>query len=515
MKSFRTRLALLSALISAVIIAGFSAAGYFLFERMLLESVDSQLAIPIDRISRELHPWADFRRISNNADIMYGNDIEDGKLLLMIHEVRPDEIIYQNPEGDWHNSIDEDLWKKSVNGETQPPPPGNFKGKGGEGPVHPFEHFGPKGKGEKGEKGKGKGKGNHPQRPGPPPEVKYYFLDTADQHWRVGIQYDRGFTVVMAKNLSGFEAKMSQILRMIFIAAPGCLLLIGLGGWFVGDRAMKPLTAITETAGNITARELHERIPVKRGEFHEFSNLISVLNRMMDRLEKGFSHAVRFSADVSHELKTPITIMQAELNTALKECEPGSKEEKALEVISAESHRLKAITGSLMLLSQAESGRLALKKQKISLSEEVADLAEDAEILCEKDNLTLESDIAENIEVNTDSTLLHQALLNLISNAVKYNEPGGWIKMSLTSHDLSKEAVFRISNSGPGIPDEDQSQIFERFYRVNKARDRSVDGFGLGLNLSREIFQALDGELELIKADQNQTVFQVRLPMDS
>lgn len=355
----------------------------------------------------------------------------------------------------------------------------------------------------------------------PPPDltvtapIDYFFVKTETDHWRVGVQRNHGYSIYMAKNLADFKAEMDEVLKMLFIGAPFCLLLIGAGGWFVGHRAIKPLATITKTADSINARELHERIPVKRGEYHEFADLIAVLNQMMDRLEKGFTHAMRFSGDVSHELKTPITIMQAELNTALKECAHGSKEEQALQAISQESHRLKSITGSLMLLSQAESGRLDTKLDLISLSDEVSDLAEDAEILCEKADLNLETNIEPDITLATDQTLIHQALLNLVSNSIKYNQPGGWIKMSLEKHTLSSEALFKIANSGAGIPEAEQELIFERFYRVNKARDRSVDGFGLGLNLSKEIITLLDGELELVKADSEETIFQVRLPVES
>lgn len=511
MKSFRIRLALLSTLISAVIIAGIALGGSLLFKSLLLESVDLQLNVPLDRIARECHPHADFRRIFRNANIAYGRDIDEGKLLLMIRDDPKQEIIYQKSD-DWIAMVDSSIWDKKVPDRQPPasPPPvldeNYVVGMPRDFPTH--HHRAAKG-------GKGKGPMEGPPDFNSSDPVEYFFVKTDSDRWRVGVQRNHGYSVYMARNLSEFHAEMSQVVKMLVIGAPFCLLVIAAGGWFIGHRAIQPLAIITETADSITTRALHERIPVKRGEYHEFANLIVVLNRMMDRLEQGFTHAMRFSGDVSHELKTPITIMQAELNSALKECEPGSREEKALQVISQESHRLKSITGSLMLLSQAESGRLVAKEDKISLSNELSDIAEDTDILCDKAELTLESEIEPEIKLVTDQTLLHQALLNLVSNAIKYNTKGGWIKMALKKHDISSEAIFRISNSGPGIPEEEQELIFERFYRVNKARDRSIDGFGLGLNLSHEIFSILGGELELIKADSEQTIFQVRLPVES
>ena len=516
MRSFRTRLAVLSALISAVIISGFGIAGFFLTKRVLLQSVDMQLAVPLDRIARDLHPRTDLPRVRENADLVHGPDVKEGKVLVMMREDWTDEILYQDPDGDWLNQVDQAALAHKV------PLDGKGKGKGfrpyipeGERepndmrppPPLPGEVFfgdGPP-KGQKGKKGRFFEEG--------PLEVSYDFMTTGTENWRVGILHKRGYTVVMARNLADYHAEMNKVLRLVFIGAPFCLLVIGAGGWLVGERAMKPVNAIAETARNITARQLHERIPTKHGEYLEFANLVSVFNSMLDRLQEGFSHAVRFSADVSHELKTPITIMQAELDSAVKNCEAGSSEEQALRVIGEECQRLKSITGSLMLMSQAESGRLVARQDEFSLSDQVNDLVEDTEILCESSQLTLTSEVEPGIEITSDRVLLQQALQNLVSNAVKYNEPDGWVKISLQKHDLSMETIFRVSNSGPGIPPEDAEHIFERFYRVDKARDRSVDGFGLGLNLSYEIISVLGGELELLKSDSEGTLFQVRLPI--
>lgn len=556
MRSFRTRLALLFALISGLIIAAFGIAGSLLTKKLLLESVDLQLAVPIDRLSRDLHPLTNFQRLYRNADIVHGDEIEEGNLLLAMRDNRAEEWIYRSPEDNWVDRIPPSWWEEESPGEiepgpdqfTRPPPPRPIDDRGyasrpdsqveeesdyeaqlaeyyrpidepaeGENrrpPPPPWldgPPLYPKGKGPKGEKGPKGDKGGKGMYMGQPPDIRYDFLEVNDAEWRIGVMRDRGYTVIMGRNLSGFRDEMDRVLKLLLFAGPMALFATAFGGWLVASHAMKPVTAITDTASRITTRDLNDRIPAKRGEYLEFANLVSVLNGMMDRLEKGFTHAVRFSGDVSHELKTPLTIMQAELNSALKRCEPGSEEEESLKVIQRESHRLKSITGSLMMLSQAESGRIDLKESEFSLSDEVADLAEDAEILCEKEGLSLSTNIQENVKIRTDQVLLHQALLNLVSNAIKYNEPDGWISIDLEEHDIGREVTFRISNSGAGIPPEEADHIFERFYRVNKARDRSVDGFGLGLNLSFEIIKLLGGELELVEATGEKTVFQVRL----
>ena len=326
---------------------------------------------------------------------------------------------------------------------------------------------------------------------------------------------------MMALELSEYEAEVRQARRLFFLSMPICLILIGFGGWIVANRALRPVATITGTARHITAQGLDRRIPSDAGDYQEFRELVSVFNRMMDRLEKSFDHAVRFSADASHELKTPIAIMQGELSQALKKCAPGSEEEVALRGVSQECGRLKAITRSLMFLSQADAGRLEANLELVDLSREIEALGEDAEILCEGANLKFESDIETGIVSRTDPVLLRQALQNLVSNAVKYNETGGWVRMSFGLAEATGEApeepplaVFSIANSGPGISSEEREQIFDRFYRADKARGREVDGFGLGLNLAFEIVRVIGGELKLAEADDGLTRFEVIIPVE-
>lgn len=231
---------------------------------------------------------------------------------------------------------------------------------------------------------------------------------------------------------------------------------------------------------------------------------------MMDRLEKGFSHATRFSADVSHELKTPITVMQAEIETALRECEAGSPEETRMLVLREEANRLKSITRSLMLLSQADVGELIRRSDPIDLSMEVESLVEDAEIMAESAGVSIESAIEPGISIRGDSTLLQQALLNLVNNAIKYNREGGIVRFELRSE---KEGVLvSVENTGPGIGHADAGRVFDRFFRADRARSRGVDGFGLGLSLAQAVIEGHGGGIRLARSDEEWTRFEVTLP---
>ena len=367
----------------------------------------------------------------------------------------------------------------------------------------------PQGKGpqrhQKGVDAKARGKGGERM-----PQIKYLTAEVEGEAWRFASIRERGYSVVLGANLNETKQELASILKGFWIGIPLALIFIGGTGWFIANRALRPVRGITETASKITATGLYERIPVGQHMDQELSELTGVLNQMMDRLEHSFQHANRFSADVSHELKTLLTIVQGEVETALKSCEPSSEVEKNLLSVQREAQRLKTITGSLMMLAQADSGNMVTCHRTISLSDEIEALCEDAEILCEQKELTLSAEIQRNVEFETDPDLLRQALQNLISNAIKYNEERG--RVSVLLERAEEEIVISVANTGAGIPEDERDKIFDRFHRADKARSRNIDGFGLGLNLAQEIIRMLGGDLSLARATFEITKFEVKFP---
>jgi signal transduction histidine kinase len=293
---------------------------------------------------------------------------------------------------------------------------------------------------------------------------------------------------------------------------PVALFLVGLGGWVVAGRALRPLKTIAETAERFTARGLEQRIP-DAGDSPEAGRVIQVLNRMMVRLETSFRQATRFSADASHELKTPLTVMQGELESALKSAAPGSAEQQLFSNLLEETQRLKTITRSLLLLAQADAGQLKLACETVDLSAEMESMIEDARVLAIDSHLQFEVAIPPQLRIAADRALLHTALFNLINNAIKYNAPDG--KISIRLNPAENKVVFTIGNTGPGIPAADQHKIFDRFFRVAQVQGPKVDGIGLGLSLAREIVRAHRGELSLAESRPEWTCFKVILPHDS
>ena len=231
---------------------------------------------------------------------------------------------------------------------------------------------------------------------------------------------------------------------------------------------------------------------------------------MMDRLESSFRQATRFSADASHELKTPLAIMQGELENALQAAASGSVEQQLCSNLLEETQRLKSITRSLLLLAQADAGQHKLALAPVDLSAELEGLIEDARVLAADLRLTFDARIQPKVRVQADLALLRTTLLNLLTNAIKYNVPDGRIELRLES--VRDKTNFTISNTGSGIPSGDQAKVFERFYRVEQTNTPRADGIGLGLSLAREIVRAHGGELLLVESREGWTSFSLDLP---
>jgi signal transduction histidine kinase len=293
-------------------------------------------------------------------------------------------------------------------------------------------------------------------------------------------------------------------------ALPLTVLVAAFGVWWTTGKALKPLQDIADAAERIHAKALRTRIPSPPVQ-DEIGRLVSVLNNAFDRLERSFTQATRFSSDASHELKTPLTIMRGEIETALSNDSIDPQNEKLLESLLQQTHRLSAIVENLLLLSRADAGALNLRKEAVDFSGLCQELAADAEILALRHNIIISSTIENEVQVLADEWYLRRLLLNLLDNAIKYNLYSGKVEIMLAkSGDL---ASFRIANTGPEISDEHQTRIFERFYRTEESRASEVVGSGLGLSICREIVLAHRGQIWMERPRPGWTAFAVNLPL--
>jgi two-component system heavy metal sensor histidine kinase CusS len=363
-----------------------------------------------------------------------------------------------------------------------------------------------------GDNGPGAGRGFGPgRRRGPVVFTKvprFFTARTGDTAWRLGVMGNDQLRLVVGLNFDQVTADLQRMGKVFLVTLPVALLLVGGGGWLVAGRALRPLRTIAQLAEHVTARGLDQRIPLSR-EDPEITRLIRVLNGMMDRLEASFRQATRFSADASHELKTPLAIMQGELENALQAAAPGSSEQQVFSNLLEETQRLKTITRSLLLLAQADAGQLKLALEQVDLSALLESLIEDARILAARLNLRFDLNLQPGIQVQADGALLQMALLNLLRNAVEYIEPGGSVGVTLAARNERVE--LSLCNTGPGIPAAEQGQVFDRFYRADRTRQDGTDGLGLGLSLAREIIHAHHGTLVLQESRPGRTCFSLTL----
>ncbi len=323
---------------------------------------------------------------------------------------------------------------------------------------------------------------------------------------RVVVVSEGGVTVHLATDLDVIEELVYDIALSYFIALPVVLAAVALGGWWIARQALAPVRGITAAAEKITATRLDQRLPVPP-VCDEISRLAMVLNETFDRLDASFRQAMRFSADASHELKTPLTILRSGIEDLLRSGEVSPAGERAVAALLEQTRGLSAITESLLLLARADAGKLQLDLRPADVSEVVASCVEDARIMAEERGISIETELPTEAFAPVDRGRLTQILLNLFENAVKYNRDGGSIRVVLRA--ASAALTVTIGNTGPGIPPEHASRIFERFHRAEHAA--TISGHGLGLSLARELARAHGGDLTLTRADAEWTDFQLTL----
>ncbi|MEO1377594.1 MAG: ATP-binding protein [Cyanobacteria bacterium J06635_10] len=344
--------------------------------------------------------------------------------------------------------------------------------------------------------------------PPPPPPALLTTESTKTGTWRIGVAKFPNIQIAIAVNQRVVNREMATISNIFLISIPGILLLIAIGAWLLSGSILRPINQLTTVIQQVSAKGLDKRIPIDKTDV-EFVELIRVFNQMLERLERSFLQASRFSGDAAHELKTPLTILQGELERTLQQVPPGSELQQRLGNLLDEVSRLSGIVRKLLLLSLADAGQLSLYLVEVNISELLFQMLEDVEMLAP--HLTVRTNIDRGLIVKGDCDLLMQVLQNLFSNAIKYNLADGWIKVDAFQNQNMLQVT--IVNASEDIKIGDRAKIFERFHRGDPSRNRKVEGIGLGLSLAREIARAHHGELMLNQASEGETSFTFSLPM--
>jgi heavy metal sensor kinase len=303
---------------------------------------------------------------------------------------------------------------------------------------------------------------------------------------------------------------MLSIFRVVIIySALVVVLLAGVGGMFLANRTLKPVDQITNIARGIGEGDLSRRIDIQSED--EMGRLASTLNGMIARLEEAFKKQRQFAADASHELRTPLAIIQAESSLALDKKRTQAEYRRSLELVSQEVDYMSEIIGKLLLLARSDAGSERFNFQEVNLTDLFTELSSDVEALAQEKGLVFNLGPMDNLTVKGDRLKLRQLFLNILDNAIRYTPSGGTVSSSLIRKNGS--AFVSISDTGMGIPAEHLPLIFDRFYRVDKARSRSDGGMGLGLAIASSIAKLHGGDIEVESEVGKGSTFHVILPL--
>jgi signal transduction histidine kinase len=301
------------------------------------------------------------------------------------------------------------------------------------------------------------------------------------------------------------------VVILAWCGLPALALSLG-GGWWMMRKALGPVAALTRAAQALDEHTLGHRLP-RSGNGDELDRLTEVFNAMSARLEQSFQRIRDFTLHASHELKTPLTVLRGELETALGEEGLALVQRARFESELDEVARLARIVDGLALLTKADAGLLTLELKPLSLTELVRDCFADTQVLAQGPGLKVELAACDEATVRGEPHRLRQLLLNLADNAVKYNEPGGSITMALRRDNGA--AQFSIANTGAGISAGSLPRVFERFFRGDPSHSQAVEGCGLGLSIAQWIVSVHNGTIGIDSVPANLTTVTVRLPLVS
>ncbi|MEH1939382.1 MAG: ATP-binding protein [Nostoc sp.] len=499
LSSFRLRIALLSAALAGTTLVGFGAVSWFQIYNAKISRLDAELLNHLMRATPNLPPRGEppeflskrsglspdrsrWQFYEDSLSYAFGTNTKTPIALLVLDA--NNNILYQS------NTLPADV---EVNRllvsrlqlsplppppKREPPPPSNTNPS-----VQPPPFL----------------------RPRP---TQFVTEQTKIAAWRIGAAKFPNVQVAIAVNLQAVDREMASIRNIFLVSIPGALLLVAIGAWLVSGSALRPIGQLTSVIQQVTVKGLDQRIPIGTTDI-EFVELIQVFNQMLERLERSFTQASRFSGDAAHELKTPLTILQGELERTLQQVDPGSEVQQRLSNLLDEVRRLSGIMRKLLLLSLADAGKMSLYLVEVDMSELLMEMLEDVEMLAP--HLTVQTEFIDGLRLQGDRDLLIQVLQNLFSNAIKYNLAEGWIQVR--THQTQTTLHVTIANASKDIPLSERDRIFDRFYRGDPARTRKIEGIGLGLGLAREIARAHHGDLTLDSTSFGQIAFTLTLPM--
>lgn len=315
-----------------------------------------------------------------------------------------------------------------------------------------------------------------------------------------------GETIIVGCSITA-ELNELEITALTLAGVGAIILFFGLaGGWWISSRAIRPVENISATAIKISAGDLSQRINSAETE-SELGQLAAVLNSTFARLEAAFAQQKQFASDAAHELRTPVSVILTQTQTALNREREAGEYKQTVEACQRAAQRMKKLISALLELARLDAGQEQMKRLRFDFSKAVGDCVELIRPLADERHVKISTELS-TVAIEGDSERLAQTITNLLANAIQYNHDGGEVKVSVKPE--SGMAVLTVSDTGQGIPAEDLPRVFERFYRADQSR--SSGNAGLGLAISKAIVSAHGGTIDVASEENAGTTFTVRLP---
>lgn len=319
------------------------------------------------------------------------------------------------------------------------------------------------------------------------------------------------YLIQVASEMDDFEEALERFRWVIILASPLLLLFASAGGYWISRKALQPVDEIVRAAQGISVRSLSSRLDVPQGR-DELQRLSETLNGMLERLETAFKKITQFTADASHELRTPVALMRARAEILLRKSREADEYREALAQILKDLEQTSELIEKLMLLARADSGTEVLQVARLNLLDPLREACNEGKTLADLKQVAFSQQISgDPVWVDGDAQSLHRLFLILIDNAVKYTPEQGRVEVGLAVRNGF--AVAEVRDTGIGIGSEDLPRIFERFYRSDRARSREPGGVGLGLSIARWIAEAHHGSADVESSLGKGSTFKVQLPL--
>ncbi|HPA00306.1 MAG TPA: ATP-binding protein [Mesotoga prima] len=342
-------------------------------------------------------------------------------------------------------------------------------------------------------------------------DKEFSSVSTSVGVWRIfTLQIGQWGWIQVGESLSSVRVALFRLSRLMMLIGPTIIILAVVGGFYLAKKSLEPVERITLLAEEISVEKLNKRLNLTLPD-DELGHLASTFDGMLERLEESVKKQRQFTSDAAHELRTPLTAIRSIVDVTLHRDRSSEEYVSALLQIQNEIERLSSVIDDLLIITRLENTLPKREFAVFSVSALIWEVLETMMVLAKEKNIEIETDLQENLEIAGDRKHLSRAVFNLVDNAIKYTPENGKIRIAAKLSESKERIEIIVEDNGIGIQLEDMERIFDRFYRVDRARSQTR-GTGLGLSIAKEIVKAHGGVISVKSSPGKGSTFKVSLP---